>query len=266
MTTKFGIIGCGNMGSAILRGVASRDDLELLGTDVDEKKMQALAQEIGLKAMGSIRELMENADVVLLAVKPHQIKALLKENASRIRPSQILISIAAGIKLEQLLKDSCGTCPVVRVMPNTPAMVNQGVFAVCLDDPNLKDAQKEFVTALFKPLGQVHVLAEKDFDAFTAVVGSGPAYVFYFMEALVESAVALGLPRDQADEMVRGLLLGSSVLAKESGQHLGILREMVTSPGGTTIAATNVMDSRAVRGAIIEAVKASYKRSVELGE
>ncbi|MGE4299787.1 MAG: pyrroline-5-carboxylate reductase [Desulfovibrionaceae bacterium] len=261
-----GCIGCGNMGSAILKGLAGREGLSLIGTDVNAGAVKALAASIGLEAADTPKEVVENADYVLLCVKPHQMKGLLHDLAPHLQPRQTLISIAAGLTLEQLKAFSSGVCPVVRIMPNTPAMVGKGVFAVCLDDPALKDSQKDYVLGMFGSLGQTHVLAESYFDAFTAVAGSGPAYVFYFMEAVVEAGVALGLTRDQSTAMVKGLFTGSAILAEQSDHHLAQLREMVTSPAGTTIAATNLMDSHALRGRIIEAVKAACARSKELGK
>ncbi len=263
---SLGCIGCGNMGAAILRGLAGREGLTLGGFDLDEARVAALAEEIGMEPIHSAREVAERCDYILVAVKPHQVPHLLKDLASRLTPRQTLISIAAGIRLEQLKSASSGVCPVVRVMPNTPAMVGSGVFALCLDDPALGEGQKEFVRDMFQALGQVHELHERYFDAFTAVAGSGPAYVFYFMEAIVEAGVVLGLTRDQSTAMVKGLFTGSAKLAEESSLHLSQLREMVTSPAGTTIAATSHMDRQAIRGHIIDAVKASCTRSKELGE
>ncbi len=266
MQTIFGCIGCGNMGAAILRGLARREGFTLMGVDTDQNKLTALADEIGMAVPPhGIRDMVELADYILLAVKPNQVRQLLEETAPRLRTSQVIISIAAGVTLRQLKTYSSGACPVVRVMPNTPAMVQEGVFALCFDDPMLKTQHKEFVLELFRGLGQVHELHETYFDAFTAIVGSGPAYVLYFMEALVEAGVALGLYRDQATAMVKGLFKGTAQLALESDKHLSVLREMVTSPGGTTIAGTNLLDSAAVRGRIIEAAKAACERSKELG-
>jgi len=265
MAARFGCIGCGNMGAAILRGLAGRDDLELLGYDADQAKVQQLHGELGVTVATSVHQMVEEADYLLVAVKPNQVRHLLEDCASRLRPSQVLLSIAAGVTLTQLKTWSSGVCPVVRVMPNTPAMVQQGVFAICLEDPTLKDAHKRFVMELFSGLGQAHELGEKSFDAFTAIVGSGPAYVFYVMEALVEAGVTLGMQRPQATEMVKGLFSGSAALASESEFHLSVLREMVTSPAGTTIAGTNVLDALGVRSALVEAVKEACERSRELG-
>ncbi len=266
MQTTFGCIGCGNMGAAILRGLAGRQGLTLMGLDADQHKAAALVEEIGMTVPPQgLRGMVEQADYILLAVKPNQMRQVLEEMAPRLRTGQVLVSIAAGVTLKQLKTYSSGACPVVRVMPNTPALVQEGVFALCFDDPMLKPQHKEYVLELFQSLGQVHELQEAYFDAFTAIVGSGPAYVLYFMEALVEGGVALGLHRDQATAMVKGLFKGTAKLALESDSHLSILREMVTSPGGTTIAGTSVLDSGAVRGRIIEAARAACERSKELG-
>lgn len=265
MTSRFGCIGCGNMGAAILRGLAGKDGLGLLCYDTDPAKVEALVQDLGAEAPASLHQIVEDSDYLLLAVKPNQVRHVLEECASRLRPSQVLLSIAAGVTLPQLKTWSSGVCPAVRIMPNTPAMVQQGVFAICLDDPMLKAGQKDFVLHLFTGLGQTHELSEKSFDAFTAIVGSGPAYVYYFMEALIEAGVTLGMQRPQATNMVKGLFSGSAALAEQSDFHLSVLREMVTSPAGTTIAGTNVLDANGVRAAIVEAVKAACQRSKELG-
>jgi len=260
-----GCIGCGNMGAAIMQGASALGDVDLVAFDIDKAKVEALAQNPRIKPVTSTRELAQVADYILLAVKPQHCDALLQALAPHLRPSHTLISIAAGIRIARLKTFSDHACPVVRVMPNTPALVQHGVYALCFEDPELGAERMVFLRNLFASLGQTHELAEKDFDAYTAVIGSGPAYVFYVMEALIEAAVALGLPRPSATEMVKGLFSGSARLAQETPLHLSLLREMVTSPAGTTIAATTLLDERAVRGAIISAVRAACVRSRELG-
>lgn len=262
--TTVGIIGTGNMGAAIARGLAGRGDVALIGIDQDQSRLDEL-RDIGLEPADSAEDLAARSDLVLVAVKPNQVESVLSEISSSLTRDKCIVSIAAGLRMDKLTAWSGRACPVVRVMPNTPALVGKGCFAVCLDDPGLSDAQRQTITGLFASLGKVFELPEKDFDAFTAVVGSGPAYVFYFMEALMEAAVAQGLARDQATQMVKSLFEGSAELALKSDKHVSILREMVTSPGGTTIAALNVLDAEAVRSAIIKAVKAACQRSRELG-
>ncbi len=266
MIRSLGVIGCGNMGAAILRGLAGRSDLSLFAVDADTAKTDELREACGVTPVAGVKELAEVADCLILAVKPNQVQSVLHELAPRLRPAQVLVSIAAGVPLAKLKDASSGVCPLVRVMPNTPVKVQSGVFALCLEDPELTPDQREFVIMLFSGLGQVHVLPEKYFDAFTALVGCGPAYVYYFMEALVEAAVVMGLARNEATRMVVALFEGSTRLAKEDGRHLSLLREMVTSPAGSTIAATSLLDSLAVRGSIIEAVRAACQRNKELGE
>ncbi|MEF2143984.1 MAG: pyrroline-5-carboxylate reductase [Desulfovibrionaceae bacterium] len=263
MTARIGFVGLGNMGAAMVRGLRG---VEIFGTDLHQGSVDALAKDCGLIPAADALELADRCEYVVLAVKPQHARSVCKNLAPALGQGKTLISICAGIPAERIKRWVDGSCPVIRVMPNTPALVGEGVFAVCLDDPELTEAQKSFVTESFKGLGQVHVLAEKDFDAFTAVIGSGPAYVFYFMEACVESAVALGLPRPMATEMVKGLFSGSAKLAAQSPKHLSELREMVTSPAGTTIQALIHMDRTAMRGNIIDAIRESYERSIELGQ
>lgn len=263
--TTIGFIGTGNMGAAIIRGLSVRDDLSLVGFDVYTEGLKALA-EFGLTAATSAFEVAEKSDFILLAVKPHQVETVLHEIGPALDKSKTILSIAAGVTQAKLSLWSGSACPAVRVMPNTPAMVGEGVFALCLEDKRLSKETGDFVKGLFEGIGQVHVLPESQFDAFTAVAGSGPAYVFYFMEAIIEAGVTMGLTRPQATAMVEGLFTGSAKLAAESDFHLSVLREMVCSPGGTTIAALNVFDENAVRSDIVQGVLRSAERSKELGD
>lgn len=264
---KIGFMGVGAMGSAIVKGLAANPagPETLYGYDVSADKLAQLGAETGLKAVPSPLDLAKSSDWIVLCVKPHQVAGVLAGMDGALS-GKVMVSIAAGLTVSRLKELSKHACPVVRVMPNTPALVGAGVFAVCVDDPALTASQKTLAVELFKPCGQVFALEERLFDAFTAVCGSGPAYVFAFMDALVEAAVTLGLTRDQSTAMVKGLFSGSSKLAEESSLHLQQLREMVTSPGGTTIAACVHMDRMAVRASIIDAVKAAYLRSVELAK
>lgn len=263
--TSVGLIGTGNMGAAIIRGLLAKGEAEVHGTDVDQKRVDELAAE-GMEPHADAKSLTKACDYVVLAVKPHQIESLVQDILPELDGGKCLVSVAAGIKTTTISASAEGVCPVVRVMPNTPAMVGEGVFAVCLDDEKLSDEQRGFVPGLFESLGQVHVLPERQFDAFTAIAGSGPAYVFYFMEALIEAGVTMGLTRAQATQMVKGLFTGSAKLASDPDRHVSMLKEMVTSPGGTTIQALNHFDRAGLKGAIIDAVELCRERSEELGE
>lgn len=260
---RFGIIGLGNMGGAIARGLAPGTSFTLLGFDPHEGTRDALSN--SLTILPSSRDVAGRAEYLLLAVKPQILHHVLEEIVPALNPGTCLISIAAGITLRDLVTWSKNTYPVVRVMPNTPAMIGKGVYALCFDHALLTDEIKDTVTAAFASIGQAHVLPESLFDAFTGLIGSGPAYVFAFMEALIDAGVTLGLPRTQASAMVKGLLSGSALMAEDEATHPTLLKEMVTSPGGTTIAGLNALDQLAFRHAVSQAVQAAARRSKDLG-
>ncbi|QJB57685.1 pyrroline-5-carboxylate reductase [Pseudodesulfovibrio sp. zrk46] len=266
MTKKIGFIGVGNMGAAIINGLASRDDIQIHGTDRRAAGLAELSKKFGVVQQETALDLTKVCDYIILAVKPQHAEAVVREIAPHLDNNKCLISICAGLNTDSFKEWTDNRCPVVRVMPNTPALVGESVSAICLDDQALTDEMKSFVPEVFEGIGQAHVLSEKQFDAFTGVIGSGPAYVFYFMEAMIESGVALGLTRQQSTEMVKGLFLGSAKLADQSDHTVTALREMVTSPGGTTIRALMHFDRKSVRGDIIDGVFESYLRSIELGK
>lgn len=265
MSKKVGFIGTGNMGAAIIKGMAGDKNINLLGFDLNKAALGLLAEETGLTQTDTARDLAKESDYIVLCVKPQHASAVLEEITPELNESKCLVSIAAGLTVSSLKDFSENRCSVVRVMPSTPALVNAGVFAVCLDDSHINEDQASFAREMFKPLGDVYLLAESQFDAFTGVIGSGPAYVFYFIEAMIESAVELGLPREHATAMVEKLFEGSTKLAQESKLHVSQLREMVTSPSGTTVQALIHLDRTATRANIIDAVRKSYERSAELG-
>lgn len=263
--TKVGLIGTGNMGRALAKGWCQDETFEMVGYDSSPKQLQKVAEETGLEVSHSIEEVVQTSDYVVLAVKPQQMQDVLQKIAPDLQKNQCLLSIAAGIERETLAQWSGHTCPVVRVMPNTPAMVGAGVFALCYDDKKLSSDQKDFLQGLFRNLGQVQVMREEYFDAFTALMGTGPAYVYYFMDSLIEAGVAIGFPREQSKDMIQALMEGSVQMAKQSGMSATELREMVTSPSGTSSAGMLELDRRGARSAIVDAVLAACRRSRELG-
>src|SRR5690606_17391587 len=186
------------------------------------------------------------ADTVLIVVKPQDIAALLDEIAQAVRPGQLIVSLAAGVTTSFIEARLPQRTAVVRAMPNTPALVGAGIAAISAgahcDDAQLREAQR-----LLAATGQVIVVPEQQQDAVTAISGSGPAYVFYVVEAMIEAGVHVGLPRSTATELVVQTLAGSATLLRETGEHPTILRERVTSPGGTTAAALRALDQGQVR-------------------
>lgn len=254
----FGCIGCGNMGSAILGGLESQKNISLIGYDPSGN--------VPCTACDSNIELARQADFILLAVKPDSVETVLEDIQPALTKDKVIISIAAGVSMETLKKHSGEKCPVIRCMPNTPAMVGEGIFAFCFEDPSLTEMQQTAVQTMFKQLGQVMVLPESKFNAFTAIAGCGPAYVLYFIEAVTEAAVSVGFHRNDATEMAINLFKGTTKLADESDHHISVLREMVCSPAGVTIAAVNHMDRTAIRGNIIDSIFKAQDRGIEMSK
>ena len=265
MSITVGFIGLGNMGSAMVRGLSGHN-ARLCGTDLSSKLMQSLADETGLEPMAGPAEVASASDYLVLAIKPHQVRSMLENVLPALNERTVLVSVAAGLSRARLAAYTDHKCPVVRVMPNTPALVGAGAYALCLDDERLSPAQKEFLQELFGAIGKVFVLPEDKFDAYTAVVGSGPAYVMYAMEALVDASVYLGLTRPEATAMVETLFLGTAKLAAQSELHLTELKEMVVSPGGTTARGLAELEKAAVKAAVLKAAVAACERSKELGD
>ena len=275
-----GIIGCGNMGGAIARGIlrnpALRETFPLRVCARSEHTRQAM-REAWLDAMGVDKNLADGAafivpapvvareaEILVLAVKPYQVAGVIRDITPGLTPEKILVSVAAGVSVASL-REYCGAiCPVVRAMPNTLISVGQGIFGLCCDDPALPDEGREAVSRLFAGLGQVALLPEDKMNAFSALAGCGPAYVFYMTEALIEAGVSLGLSRAASSDIAFSLLRGCAALAEESGQPPAILREQVSSPGGMTIAGLNHLDRSAARGIIIDAILAAAGRGKEM--
>lgn len=261
---KLGVLGCGNMGGAILRGWAGCPDLagQISLYAYDKRPASCAGDKITI--VNSEAELAREADWLLLAVKPQYMAEALRPMRAELNANKLLISIAAGLGIERI-KELGGVCPVVRVMPNTPAMVGQGVFGLCFDDPDVSAEQKAWVEKLFAALGLTLTMPEARFNAFTALSGGGPAYIYYFLDALVEAGVTLGFTRTEASSVVLALAKGSAALAEESGLPLTALREQVCSPGGTTIEATNHFDRKALRGHIVDALTLACEKGKKLG-
>jgi len=264
---QIGIIGAGNMGAAIVRGTLQRGLFEpenVALCDVIAEKAHVLARELHVRALETAFEVTREASIVLIAVKPQVMGECLEDIKEAVERSKLIISIAAGITtgfIEQRLgKD----VRVVRVMPNTPALVGAGATAICAGsnavDNDLDEAEK-----IFAALGKVYRFDETLIDAVTAVSGSGPAYLFLFAESLQEAAIEVGLPESEAPGLVAQTLFGASKLLMESSDTAATLREKVTSPGGTTEAALAIFADRGFEQSVLAAVKGALLRAKELG-
>ncbi len=271
MTMRIGCVGCGNMGGAILAGLArsgghsqgQTDAYALCGYNRTASRMRPL-EEAGVQVMTSPLAVAENADIIILAVKPYQMREVVGQLRPALDANKVLVSVAAGITSNSLAQWAENACPVVRCMPNTPALVGMGVFALCLEDPKLSQNCKQSLLQVFGTLGQCVELAEEKFTAFSALIGAGPAYVFAMMQGLVQAGVTLGFTHTQSRQMVTALFAGSARMAEQDASPLGQLRDNVCSPGGLTIAGVNVLDRAGLAGLLVDAVLAADARGAEM--
>ena len=259
------LIGCGNMGQAMVRGFLQKNlltgsDLRLF--DSDHNKLLEFAGQVSATACESSAAAVEGADVVLLAVKPQVIENAVSAFAPKVPENAILVSIAAGVSISRLRRMMQPNIALARVMPNTPAMVGSAVSAVCYD--RASHLQKQQVESLLNSCGLVFPVQEKLMDAVTGLSGSGPAYVMLIIEAMADAGVLEGLPRDMAIRMAAMTLLGSARLVLDSGLHPAVLKDQVCSPGGTTIEAVKVLEEHGLRASLINAVSAAAEKSREL--
>ncbi len=259
-----GVIGVGNMGAALLRGWLESGLLTpdgLLIADADERRLQEVAGEFGVPT-GTDQEVAARSGVLLLAVKPQIIPQVLAEIRPYVDASKLLISIAAGVSLAFLAQQVPGA-RLIRVMPNTPTLVQAGMAALAAG-PNCRPEDLELAQELLAAVGLAVTVPEHLMDAVTGLSGSGPAYVFVMMEALADGGVKMGLPRAIAYELAAQTLLGAAKLYLETRDHPGRLKDMVTSPAGTTIAGLHVLEQGGFRGLVMSAVEAAAKRSAAL--
>lgn len=262
--TLIAVLGVGKLGEALLSGLL-RSGLpasSLLAAERHQGRAAEIAERYGV-ATPSPEEAVAVADVVLLVVKPQDMRTLLGEVATHLRPGALVVSMAAGITsslVEELLPE--GT-PVVRVMTNTPVFVDEAMSAIS-PGSHAGDEHLQVVEDLLSPVGKVVRVPESQQDAVTALSGSGPAYFFFLVEAMIDAGILLGLPRAVAAELIVQTAVGSARMLRESGEHPVLLREAVTSPGGTTISAIRTMEDRGVRAAMLAAIEAARDRSREL--
>ncbi len=263
---SLGIIGCGQIAQAFLGGLVKLEGLleRVALYDLQPERSQVLAALDPVAFIAdSALEAATGVEIILLAVKPPQIKPVLRQIAPCLLRNQVVVSIAAGISLDVIANELGEGRPAVRVMPNIPALVGQGAFAMSFSAA-VADTQKDRVVNMFSAIGMVEEVPEAYMDAVTALSGSGPAFIFLVAEAMTDAAVNVGLPRDLARRLTDQTILGSVTLLKQTGQHPAALREMVTSPGGTTIAGLKELETGGLRGAFFEAIMAAYRRSAGL--
>jgi pyrroline-5-carboxylate reductase len=263
--SKLGFIGCGKMAGAILHGVLksgvfSGEDVVLSSRNA--VRVTELAAATGSRSVTSNVEAAKSAEVIVLGVKPGDIPTVLSEISAEL-PGKLLISIAAGVPISLLTALAGEKAAIVRVMPNTPALVHRGASAYAAG-PGVTAAQTEAVEKIFGAIGTVYAVKEDALDAVTGVSGSGPAYVYMVIEALADGGVLTGLPRDLSLQLATQTVIGAGEMVAQTGLHPAILRDDVASPGGTTIAAIEKLEQAGLRAALIGAVRASAEKSIAM--
>lgn len=264
---KLGLIGCGKMGGALLRGVEKalgKGGLQVALSDVVPAAVEALTRELKSPTFtGTPAEVALESDVIILAVKPADMPALC-QSLARVKGSRLYLSIAAGLKIADLETWLGSKQRVIRSMPNTPALVGAGAAAFTRGK-RATDADAQTARTILGAVGIVDEVSEKLLDAVTGLSGSGPAYGYTIIEALADGGVLMGLPRTTAIRLAAQTMIGAAKMVLDTGKHTGTLRDEVTSPGGTTIAGLEALESNGLRNALIQAVRNATERSVELG-
>ena len=265
VSTTIGFIGTGNMGAAILSKLVDITDCKKISIfDIDPEKTQSLADLYSVNIAATIEELIQKSEYIVLAIKPQILPDILN-HIKNIIEDKVLISIAAGISIAQIVSNLKQNVKVIRVMPNTPSLVGEGMSVLSTGE-NIDEETLNVVKSIFIGLGRVLIMAEKQMDAVTAVSGSGPAYVFTFIQALIDAGVKLGIPRAEAGLLAAQTVYGASKMVLEQDADPITLRNGVTSPGGTTIDAVHVLERAGFSGIVIDAVQAAFVKSKKLGE
>lgn len=258
---KIGFIGMGNMGQAMLKGCLKHfKPEELLFTTPVEKECQGVKDKTGVNYVMDACICAESVKYLILAIKPQVYPEIFEKLKGHLKPEQIVVSIAPSYSICQVKKGLGEDVRVVRAMPNTPAMVGEGMSGVCFSEDIYTEEEKEMIQNFFSAFGKMEVIQESLINAVTAASGSSPAFVYMFIEALADGVVRYGMPRDKAYTFAAQAVLGSAKMVLETGEHPGKLKDNVCSPGGTTIDGVAVLEEKGMRSAVIEAVSAVYHK------
>jgi pyrroline-5-carboxylate reductase len=263
----FGFLGAGRMASALAGGMVKAGLIksrQLVASDVVPAARRAFTKTTGGKVLKGNAEVLRKADVIVIAVKPHQVLELLSELAEEVTPKHLFISIAAGVTLGQLENVLGSKARVIRVMPNTPALVGEGAAGFARGQ-RAKARDAKLAAQMLGAVGLAVEVPERLINAVTGLSGSGPAYGFQIIEALSDGGVAVGLPRELATQLAAQTMLGAAKMVLETGEHPGTLKDMVTSPGGTTIEGLHELEAAGVRNGLMNAVRAAADKAAALG-
>lgn len=263
---KIGVIGCGTMAQIMVKGILNGGTVkpeEVLGSAPSEATRTKAETECGISTTPDNGEVAKAADLLMLGCKPYQIEQVIGGVRDLVNENQLIVSIAAGVTLESLARFfGRDDLKLVRLNPNTPCLVEEGVMVLCGND-NVTEEDMAYLFDLLKPLGYVTELAEDKLNASAAVSGCAPAYVYMFIEAMADAAVAYGIPRKTAYELVAQTVKGSGKMVQETGLQPGVLKDQVCSPSGTTIAGVRELEKNGFRGTVFAAIDGVMKRSAE---
>jgi len=261
-------LGAGNMGSALMKGIINAKltlPKKIIVCDINTAKLQTLASEWKIRTTIDIKEAVKESDVILLAIKPQVLSKVLEVVKETIRPDHLVISIVAGMRIAFIQKILGVKLGIIRAMPNIAATIGEGAAAIAFGEYTTAEHQK-IAKAIFEAVGEVVVASEDQLDAVTGLSGSGPAYIYMVIVALIDGGVKMGLSREIATKLSIQTVLGSAKLAKISGLHPAILRDQVATPGGTTINAIHELESHGLRSMLIDAIAIATHRSEELSK
>ena len=268
MKKNIGFIGCGNMAQAMITGTVTSkivDGKNVFVSDRDEEKLKYIEEKFNVNTSKSNNEVAENSDIIILAVKPNKYGEVIKGIKDRVKENVIIVVIGAGITIDYVEENFGYELKVIRTMPNTPALVGEGMSAICYNKLIKEDDLKD-VVEIFKSFGEVEIIEENLMDVIPAVSGSSPAYVYMFIEALADGAVLDGVPRDKAYKLAAQSVLGSAKMILETGEHPGELKDRVCSPAGTTIEAVYSLEKNNFRGTVIEAMRKCTEKTREMSK
>ncbi len=260
---KLGFIGCGNMAKAMIGGIVKNGIFkadEIIASDAFRAGLEKAGEELGINITSDNAEVVAKAEVIVLAIKPQFYDDVLKEITAAATEQNIFVTIAPGYSLEKVAGHLGSGAKIIRTMPNTPALVGEGVTAVS-PNSNITEDELAYVCNILSGFGSAEVIPERLMDAVVAVSGSSPAYVFMFIEAMADGAVAEGMPRNQAYKFAAQAVLGSAKMVLETGKHPGELKDMVCSPGGTTIQAVKALERTGLRSSVMEGMQACLDKA-----
>ncbi|MBZ9637297.1 pyrroline-5-carboxylate reductase [Clostridium sp. FP1] len=268
MDKTIGFIGCGNMAQAMIGGIVKSNlvpSKKVIGSNPSDRSLNKVKEEYNILVTKDNVEVAKFSDILILAVKPYKYFEVIHEIKPYLKRDVVIITIAAGITLESMGSALGDSAKVIRTMPNTPALVGEGMSALCANKNITKEELQE-VVSIFESFGKVEILEENLIEIVPAVSGSSPAYVYMFIEALGDGAVLQGMPRDKAYRMAAQAVLGAAKMVLETGEHPGKLKDNVCSPGGTTIEAVYTLEKNNFRGSVISAMESCTEKAIKMGK